>query len=109
MPAERRDRILAGPLTVHTPNTVTDPELIRRELDSAATTGIAWDMEEHFEGICAAGAAFVDPIGRSFALSVPVPKTRFAAKRDTIAVALRDACARLLTKLPGASTGLSPG
>jgi DNA-binding IclR family transcriptional regulator len=108
MPAERRDRILAGPLTVHTPNTVTDPDLIRRELDSAATTGIAWDMEEHFEGICAAGAAFVDPIGRSFALSVPVPKTRFAAKRDTIAVALRDACARLLTKLPGASTGLSP-
>lgn len=107
MPAERRERILAGSLTIHTPNTLTDPVLIRRELERAAATGIAWDMEEHFEGICAAGTAFIDPIGRSFALSVPVPKTKFAAKRATIAASLTDACARLLVKLPGASTGLS--
>jgi DNA-binding IclR family transcriptional regulator len=107
MPAERRDRILAAPLTTHTANTLTDRTLLTSELDRAADTGIAWDMEEHTEGICAAGTAFIDPIGRSFALSVPVPKPRFAAKRAKIAASLTDTCARLLAKLPGSSSGLA--
>ncbi|HEX8483796.1 IclR family transcriptional regulator [Sphingomonas sp.] len=105
LPPERRDRILAARLTAYTANTLTNRAALDRDLDLAASTGIAWDIEEHTDGICAAGSAFVDPIGRSFALSVPVPTARFAAKREAIAETLADACTRLLAKIPGSSGG----
>jgi DNA-binding IclR family transcriptional regulator len=45
-------------------------------------------MEEHSKGICAVGAAFHDSLGREYALSISLPSTRFAAKRELLSQAL---------------------
>jgi DNA-binding IclR family transcriptional regulator len=78
---QRRDGLLAGRLKRYTEATLTD----RRELDAVLSevekTDLAYDLEEHSVGICAVGTAFLDPLGREYSLSIPVPAARFDAKR----------------------------
>lgn len=69
------------------------------ELAQVVATGIAWDNEEHAEGICAEGATIIDPIGRLFALSIPMMTACFAARRAQVGIALNDACRELLGDL----------
>ena len=78
---ERRDRLLRGRLRRQTERTITSRAALYQELEEVKRTGIAWDLQEHSHGICAVGTAFTDPMGRHFALSIPVPAARFAAKR----------------------------
>lgn len=82
--AERRDALLAGRLKRYTESTLTD----RRELDTALSeverTDLAYDLEEHSVGICAVGTAFLDPLGREYSLSIPVPAARFDARRRQV-------------------------
>jgi DNA-binding IclR family transcriptional regulator len=81
LPVQRRDALLSGRLKRYTDATLTD----RRELDAALTevekTELAYDMEEHSVGICAVGTAFMDPLGREYSISIPVPAARFDSKR----------------------------
>jgi DNA-binding IclR family transcriptional regulator len=81
LPVQRRDALLSGRLKRYTDATLTD----RGELDAALTevekTELAYDMEEHSVGICAVGTAFMDPLGREYSISIPVPAARFDAKR----------------------------
>jgi DNA-binding IclR family transcriptional regulator len=51
--------------------------------------GLAFDEDEHTQGISAAGLGFVDPKGDRYAVSVPVPSSRFAQQRDRVSAALR--------------------
>jgi DNA-binding IclR family transcriptional regulator len=76
-------------------------DVLSRQIADISATGIAWDNEEHSDGICAVGASFIDSIGRDFALSIPVPASRFDAKRDELAEQLRDAIATILRTIPG--------
>lgn len=103
LPAQRRDELLAGRLRRYTNSTVTD----RRELETALAdverTGLAYDLEEHSVGICAVGTAFLDPLGREYSLSIPVPAARFDAKRRQLLAKLlmkakSDVLARLSTR-----------
>ncbi|MEM6912572.1 MAG: IclR family transcriptional regulator [Pseudomonadota bacterium] len=58
--------------------------------DLAATRerGVAFDIDEHTDGISAAGIAF-QTVGEDFyAVSIPAPSRRFAEKREMIAQAL---------------------
>jgi len=48
-----------------------------KEIDAIRAGDLATDENEHTEGICAAGFAITDPDGDIFALSVPVPSTRY--------------------------------
>ncbi|MEP2783375.1 MAG: IclR family transcriptional regulator [Pseudoruegeria sp.] len=57
-------------------------------LDDAAQTGLAYDNHEHNDGICAIGFAFTDWSGEIHSVSVPVPSTRFDAKKDSIEAAI---------------------
>ncbi|MBS0611763.1 MAG: IclR family transcriptional regulator [Proteobacteria bacterium] len=77
MPEAQFEKFLRTPLTRLTPATVTRAADLRAEIESVAKSGVAIDNEEHTEGISAVGTAFHDPLGRSIALSVPVPTTRF--------------------------------
>ena len=52
-------------------------------------TGVAFDREEHTQGICAAGVATRDPLGNVIAISVPVPAQRFYQHQRNIAAQLR--------------------
>lgn len=75
------DRLLRGPLPRLTANTIVQRSDLLKALDSVRRSGVAYDLEEHTEGICAVGTAFLDPIGRAVAISIPVPTTRFRNKR----------------------------
>ncbi len=46
--------------------------------------GLAYDTDEHSKGISAIGTAFQDRSGTCYAISVPVPSTRFSEVRDKV-------------------------
>lgn len=47
------------------------------EMDEIRTTGLAYDRNEHTLGICAIGVAFKDFQGNLYAISTPIPSSRF--------------------------------
>lgn len=100
LPRDRTERILANGMPRFTPNTIVDRTTLELALVDIRKTGLSWDMEEHAEGICAIGTAFTDPIGRDFALSVPVPASRFAAKQKVLALAVQAAAAQIVQLIP---------
>jgi DNA-binding IclR family transcriptional regulator len=102
IPTDRRALLLKRGLHRLTPHTKTSPAEIEAEIGRFYDTQIAWDLEEHAEGVCAAGTAFIDPLGRDFAISVPVPTTRFAAKRAAMERLLRQAQDQAISAVPGA-------
>lgn len=54
------------------------------ELEEIRATGLAWDFDEHTEGISAVGHGFRDPTGQIYAVSVPVPSYRFSKTKNSI-------------------------
>lgn len=57
-------------------------------LDAIRKSGLAYDTDEHSQGISAIGAAFRDWSGTCYAISVPVPSTRFPDVCDNVEEAL---------------------
>jgi DNA-binding IclR family transcriptional regulator len=96
---ERRERLLSGRLKRYTNSTVTDRDALEELLREGEKSGLAYDLEEHSEGICAVGTAFLDPIGREYSLSIPVPATRFPAKRQLLGKLLKKTRADLLEQM----------
>jgi DNA-binding IclR family transcriptional regulator len=60
-----------------TPATIVSRAALSAELEEIRSSGVAFDREEHTEGIGAVGVAIHDGSGPVAALSVPVPMTRF--------------------------------
>ncbi len=61
--------------------------------------GFAEDNDDHTPGISAVGIAFRDPAGECFAISVPIPTSRFADQRQSVIAAvlrLKDELAQML-------------
>lgn len=69
-------------------------------LGQIEATGLAYDQNEHSDGISAIGFALLDSAGDLYAISIPVPSTRFASKQGIIEEALRQT-ARDVFKLIG--------
>ncbi|HTU57027.1 MAG TPA: IclR family transcriptional regulator [Polyangiales bacterium] len=84
LPVERRERLLRGTLARNTANTVVRPSAVLADVATCRARGYALDEDEHTEGICAVGVAFVDPLGRPVALSIPIPSTRFKKRRSEL-------------------------
>ncbi|HTB90254.1 MAG TPA: IclR family transcriptional regulator C-terminal domain-containing protein, partial [Steroidobacteraceae bacterium] len=103
MPENHLARFLREPLARLTPSTIIKPNELRAAIDSSRKTGIAFDDEEHTEGICAVGTAFLDPLGRSIALSIPVPTPRFKRMKNALVKELLNARASIIETL-GPST-----
>ncbi len=93
--------LLAQGLFKETPHTITSMPRLIREIEGIRETHIAIDDEEHTEGICALGTAFMDPLGRIFAVSVPVPTIRFGRAKEAITAALLDFREGMLSSLNG--------
>ncbi|MEP3275560.1 MAG: IclR family transcriptional regulator [Stappiaceae bacterium] len=55
-----------------------------KEIEDVRANGIAWDLNDHTEGISAAGFAFQDPVGLIYAVSVPVPSHRMAGLKESL-------------------------
>jgi len=80
-------RRLPGELQRLTGHTRDLPALLD-EIVRIRSEGYAIDDEEHHEGICAIGVALVGtPLGEA-AISIPMPATRFAAKKTAASAAL---------------------
>ncbi|MEM9045312.1 MAG: IclR family transcriptional regulator [Pseudomonadota bacterium] len=97
--SDELDRLLSGRLEATTESTITDIDVLKLELDQVRADGVAYDLDEHTEGISALGAAFRDPIGRLYSLSIPAPSTRFVHNRQQIKNSLlkyRDRIAKAL-------------
>jgi IclR family transcriptional regulator, acetate operon repressor len=99
LPGDKLDRFLRLPMPKMTPNTITKPAELLKQVETCRRSGIAFDLEEHTEGIAAAGTAFIDPMGRAVALSIPVPTARFQRIRPDLAKHLLAARDRILEAL----------
>jgi DNA-binding IclR family transcriptional regulator len=85
LPLEEVERIIPAQLERFTPNTITHRSGLFKELALIRSEGIAFDREEHNVGICAVGAAFLDPMGRRAAITIPVPSVRFYGNEQRLA------------------------
>jgi DNA-binding IclR family transcriptional regulator len=70
-------------------------------LSTARELGFAEDNDDHTEGISALGIAFRDWGGEVFAISMPIPTSRFAERRAAVSAALLAVKADLETTLAG--------
>ena len=89
LPEDKVERRLSMELAKLTPSTKTNQVELRREIESIRRGDFASDIEEYTEGICALSLTFLDPLGRAFAISVPVPTARFGRNRKRIEECLR--------------------
>jgi DNA-binding IclR family transcriptional regulator len=67
--------------------TIVSRTALSAELEEVRRSGVAFDREEHTEGIGAIGVAIHDGAGPVAALSVPVPMTRFRGAEQRYAEA----------------------
>jgi IclR family acetate operon transcriptional repressor len=99
---DKRGRLLRSPLARHTPSTVTRINAVLTDVERSVERGYALDEEEYTEGISAVGAAFLDPMSRPVAISIPVPTSRFKRRRQELVDALLASRARIVEALHGA-------
>ncbi|MGV8987030.1 MAG: IclR family transcriptional regulator [Cypionkella sp.] len=62
--------------------------LLQARLALARKLGFALDNDDHTEGISAVGLAFRDLAGETFAISAPIPTSRFAEQRASVIAAV---------------------
>jgi DNA-binding IclR family transcriptional regulator len=99
MPEQTLRRFLLNPLPRMTPSTIVKSGDLRTAIEACTKFGVAFDLEEHTEGICAVGTAFLDPLGRCMALSIPVPTTRFNKMKGDLVRELLNARASIIETL----------
>ena len=87
-PADLKN-VLPTKLASLTPQTITSRAKLLSEVAQIRTDGIAYDREEHTEGICAVGAAIKMPLGERITISIPVPSQRFYGNEEKLVVALQ--------------------
>lgn len=61
------DQVLGGTLESFTPNTITSPSLLRRQLETIRESGVAYQFEESGPGLTAVGSTILTPWGTAFA------------------------------------------
>ncbi len=99
LPLAKQNAILDNGLEVFTPKTITSMKALRKELDLARQSFLAYDREEYTEGICAISTSFEGPLGRGFALSIPTPSARFARNEKVFEAALLESRSQILEVL----------
>jgi DNA-binding IclR family transcriptional regulator len=101
IPADKRAAMLARPLSRDTRATATSATEVERQVQLVLASGLAFDLEEHTEGICAVGTSFIDAAGRAYALSIPVPKMRYDNIQGTLAAPLIETRNRIVAQIDG--------
>ena len=97
MDEARRDQLLRLPLARFTDNTMTDPDVLRAELEAIRKRGFSTAYEELEKAYVAVAAEFRDPLGNvEGALCIGGPTSRFSRRRvRSLGAHLRDAADRL--------------
>ena len=97
--AELAKRLGSKPMEKHTPDTITRLDDLAVELAEVRKTHIAYDTEEHLEGVSAIGTPIQEPGGKLYAISIPVPTVRFNRKRQQLVEALLKCRERILEEI----------
>lgn len=99
-PEELEAYLNSHTLNPRTPNTITDPGALARELAKVGRLGYAIDLEEFVEGVCCVAAPYLKANGLpGGAVSVSVPKASFDRSRAALTEACVEAAADLSRKL----------
>lgn len=78
-PESEQRRRMAGGWPHLTPKTIDDPQELMRQLEAVRVEGVAYDLEEQRQGVCAVSAPVYDVLGRLRAgLDVVVPAERLS-------------------------------
>jgi len=96
-PPERRAAVLAQQRRRHTPHTITDPDVLERELERVVADDVAFDDEGLYLSVCSVGSPVRDQLGNVVAaMSVVMPAGRYGPReRDLCVRAVKDAAASL--------------
>lgn len=89
------------PLPSFAPNTITKHSRLREDIADFPSTLLTYDNEEYTEGISAVGTGFVDPLGRIYAISLPVPTLRFGDLLPSLEKALHRCRSEIIDALGG--------
>ena len=88
LPEERREEIITSiPLDARTPNSETDPEVLRAELETIRNRGYAFNDEERIIGMRAVGAPILaedDEVLGSISVSGPTTRVKGDRFRETL-------------------------
>lgn len=94
LPEPQALALLPRQLPRFTAKTTTSRKQLLVELAQIRSAGVAFDREEHTEGICAVGAVVADGVDpAAAAISVPLPSQRFSGQERRLAAAVRKAAA----------------
>lgn len=74
------------------------------EIEDIRNGGLATDEDEHTEGVSALGFALKDASGDVFAISIPVPSSRYGRLKDNLSQALSRIRSELEATLPTGAT-----
>jgi IclR family acetate operon transcriptional repressor len=97
-----REAVDGEALASLTPATVTDPDVLHRELDRVLREGVAVELEEYAEGFATVAAPVVAPSGSStVAIGLSCSARRLAADRDELVAAVRAVAARATAQWAG--------
>jgi DNA-binding IclR family transcriptional regulator len=99
MTPEQLSSVLHPQLKACTPGTITSRQKLWEELDAIRAAGVAYDREEHTEGITAIGAVVRDAYGLAGAISIPMPTQRFKQHEKILAPRLIAICDEASTSL----------
>ena len=103
LPMPQLEAILPRRLQRLTERTIVSrPELLD-ELEQVRSTGIAFDREEHADGIAAIGRVIHDVVGNLAAITVAMPAQRFYGREDELAKELIRTAERATAALSHAS------
>lgn len=98
-------QLCAAGMERFTDATLVTLRALREDIVRIRKTGLALDRQEHSAGISAIGAAFRDPGGVIYAISIPMPSVRFDQRAAEFGPSLRSASATLLADI---ATGSAP-
>lgn len=101
LPPHELDAVLSQPLAAYTDKTITEPDMLRRQLEVIRQQGYGGDEEEYEVGIRAVSAPIHNHEGKVVAaMSVPGPTSRMTPDRiPGIAQALKEATQSISRRL----------
>jgi len=99
LPPAEVESLLPARLERRTPATITGRAALLAELERVREQGVAFDREEHTEGISAVAAAVVEASLPVAAISVPAPTARFERESARYARRVRAAASRASARL----------
>jgi DNA-binding IclR family transcriptional regulator len=88
LPLEQIEWIVPEHLQAFTPQTLTTRDQLLEEIKHIRREEVAYDREEHTEGICALGTTIRDALGNLAAITIPVPSVRFYGNEQQFVSAL---------------------